>query len=158
MNSDARLRIRNSMDLLVGTEQTFALLFYGKLFELDPSARALFHNDLDAQGAKLMKTLRVLCNSLENLESLLPTLREMGRKHAGYGVRLDQYDTVRIALLWTFAQALGPNFAPATRDAWQNTLDAVCAAMIAGACGPAAMPPLMSAAPPSPEQENTRGL
>jgi hypothetical protein len=27
-----------------------ALLFYGRLFELDPSARRLFHNDLAVQG------------------------------------------------------------------------------------------------------------
>ena len=36
-----------------------ALEFYGRLFELDPSVRALFKNDMKDQGRKLMAMLKV---------------------------------------------------------------------------------------------------
>jgi nitric oxide dioxygenase len=62
-------------------------------------------------------------------------LAELGRQHAGYGVRPDQYESVIAALLWAIAQALGPDFDAATRDSWKVALSAVSEAMKGGAIG-----------------------
>ena len=109
------------------------LLLYGKLFELDPSTRRLFHNDLVAQGRKLMDTLDAIAASLDRFESMRPRLVELGRLHAGYGVRPGHYETLVNALLWAFGQALGPDFDARTREAWRLALAAVAAVMQEGA-------------------------
>src|SRR5262245_11170811 len=94
-------------------------LFYGRLFELDPDLRQLFgHTDMVAQKRSLMQTLAVVVASIDRLERLLPALQALGRRHAHYGVRREQFDTVGAALLWTLEQGLGPGFTPQVREAW----------------------------------------
>src|SRR5215469_6788612 len=124
--------IRDSFECLREDGRPLMLLFYGKLFEMDPSARRLFHNDISLQGRKLMDMLTQIVDSLEDFESLKPRLAELGRKHAGYGVRLEQYETLTSALLWAIAQALEGNFDAATREAWYLAITAICHAMKAG--------------------------
>jgi hemoglobin-like flavoprotein len=133
MTAEQRRLVRQSFDTLRGQTRPVALLFYGKLFELDPSARSLFHNDLGLQAAKIMDTLDSLAESLDRFDSMRGRLADLGRKHAGYGVRPEQYETVSIALLWAMGQALGPDFDPATRAAWATVLAAVADTMKAGA-------------------------
>jgi len=132
MTPSERRLIRQTFPLLQEYSVSLALLFYGRLFELDPGAKNLFHNDLALQSKKLLDMLASVVESLDNFQSLLPSLAELGRKHAGFGVRPEQYETLKIALLWTFAQALGPDFDDATRDAWRHALEAISRAMQAG--------------------------
>jgi hemoglobin-like flavoprotein len=133
MTADQRRLIRQSFDAVREQAIPVSLLFYGKLFELDPSARRLFHNDLAVQGRKVMDTLDWLAQSLDRFESTRGRLADLGRQHAGYGVRPEQYQTLITALLWALAQALGPDFDAATREAWTLALRAVAAAMQEGA-------------------------
>jgi nitric oxide dioxygenase len=114
-----------------------ALLFYGRLFELEPAARRLFHNDLTLQGRKLMDTLDVLVASLHDFDAVRPQLAALGRRHQGYGVRPEQYASVEAALLWALGQALGPDFDGPTRDAWRALLATVSTAMQHGAASSA---------------------
>lgn len=125
--------IRDCLDSLREDAVPFALLFYGKLFELDPDSRRLFHNDLALQGRKVMDMLTSVAESLDDFQPMRSRLAELGRKHAEYGVGPEQYDSLRTALLWSIGQALGANFDAPTRDAWRLVLDAICAAMKAGA-------------------------
>ena len=110
-----------------------ALLFYGRLFELEPAARRLFHNDLAAQGRKLMDTLDLLVASLDDFDAVRPHLAALGQRHRGYGVQSGQYASVETALLWALGQALGPDFDGATREAWRAVLATVSGAMQQGA-------------------------
>lgn len=128
-----RKLVRDSFELIRPQMRPVALLFYGKLFEMDPSARRLFHIDIAVQGQKLMNTLDLVAESLDRLESLESRLIELGRQHGEYGVRPEQYDTVVSALLWSFTQALGPDFDAATREAWAQALAHVSAVMKKGA-------------------------
>ena len=52
------------------------------------------------------------------LESLVPVVQALGRRHAGYGVADDLYDMVAEALLWTLQQGLGEYFTPDVAAAW----------------------------------------
>jgi hemoglobin-like flavoprotein len=108
------------------------LLLYTKLFELDPSVRRLFHNDLTAQGGKLMDTLDAVASSLDHLESLRPRLARLGRLHASYGVRPAHYDALITALLWGLARRWA-RISTRTREAWRLTLAAIAAVMQQGA-------------------------
>jgi hemoglobin-like flavoprotein len=107
-----------------------AALFYGRLFELDPSLRELFaHADMREQGRKLTTMLTVAINSLDRLEELIPAVEALGRRHAGYGVRDEHYDTVGRALLDTLAAGLGAAFTPEARAAWSEVYAALAGVM-----------------------------
>jgi nitric oxide dioxygenase len=133
LTAEQRRRVRDSFELLREYAAPLSLLFYGKLFELDPGARKLFHNDLALQGKKLMDMLSSVVESLDNFEKIRATVTELGRKHAEIGVRTDQYEVVTTALLWAIAQALGADFDPETREAWRLSIKSLTAAMQAGA-------------------------
>jgi hemoglobin-like flavoprotein len=132
LTGEQRRLIRESFDPLRELAGPLSLLFYGKLFELDPSARRLFHNDLGAQGRKLMDTLGTITESLDHFDAVRAPLGQLGRRHAEFGVRPEQYETVTTALLWAIGQALGPDFDAPTREAWRLALTAVSAAMKGG--------------------------
>ena len=74
--------VRSSFAKVAAMQDEAAALFYRRLFELDPSLRPLFKGDITAQGAKLMTALEGVVGSLDQLPRLLPTLRELGRRHA----------------------------------------------------------------------------
>ncbi len=135
MTPAQRRLVRETHELLREQAGPVSLLFYGRLFEMDPSARRLFHNDLAAQGRKLMDMLDAIVGSLDRFESMRERLRELGRQHAEYGVRPEQYGTLSAALIWAVGQALGPDFDAAAREAWRLTLAEVSAAMQLGAAG-----------------------
>ena len=71
---------------------TAANLFYTRLFELDPSLRLMFKGNMAEQGKKLMTTLKVVVVGLTRLESLVPAVQALGRRHAGYRVA-DEHTT-----------------------------------------------------------------
>ena len=133
MTPDQCELVRQSLDRLSEEADPVTLLLYGKLFELDPLTRPLFHNDLMAQGRKLIATLDAIAESLDDLESIRPRLRDLGRLHASYGIRATHYETLVMALLWAFGQALGPDFDARAREAWRLALSAVTAVMQEGA-------------------------
>jgi len=129
MTAEQRQLVRNSFEALRDVAGPVSLLFYGKLFELDPGARRLFHNDLALQGRKLVDTLDTVTQSLDRFDEMRPRLASLGRQHAEYGVRPEQYEAVATALVWAIGQALGTDFDCRTRDAWTVALEAVSAAM-----------------------------
>ena len=95
-----------------------AELFYGKLFELNPELRQLFKADMAEQGRKLMSMIDAAVNSLDRLNEIVPAVQSLGARHAGYGVKDADYDTVAAALLWTLEQGLGDSFTPQVKDSW----------------------------------------
>jgi len=124
--------VRDSVDSIREDAEPFGLLYYGKLFELDPGSRRLFHSDLAMQGRKVMHMLASVVESLDDFQPMRVKLAELGRKHGEFGVRPEQYDTLTTALLWSIGQALGPSFDAPTREAWLLAINAICGAMKAG--------------------------
>ena len=95
-----------------------ALLFYRRLFELDPSLQRMFKGDMTEQRRKLMQMLTAAVKGLDRLDQLVPVVEDLGRRHVGYGVADEHYDTVGAALLWTLEKGLGNAFTPDVKDAW----------------------------------------
>lgn len=106
-----------------------AQLFYEKLFETDPSLRALFKGDMRQQGEKLMQVIDAAVNGLSRLEHITAAIQELGRRHAAYGVKDHHYDTVGVALLWTLSESLGAEFTPEAKDAWVTVYDVLATTM-----------------------------
>ena len=48
--------IQSSWEQVKPIADQAAKLFYGRLFELDPSVKPLFKGDIESQGKKLIKT------------------------------------------------------------------------------------------------------
>jgi hemoglobin-like flavoprotein len=124
--------VRDSIEVIREDSEPFALLFYGKLFELDPAARKLFHNDLALQGRTVMDMLTSVVESLDNFQPMRMRLGELGCKHTEFGVHPEQYDILSTALLWSIGQALGPSFDAPMREAWRLAINAICGAMKSG--------------------------
>ncbi len=118
MTKEQKQLVRTSFSKLEHISQIVALAFYRRLFELDPSLRALFHGDIEQQGRKLMQALKMVVESLDCLPELLPAVESLGRRHVHYGVKDEHYDTVGQALLWSLQQSLGPDFTEEARLAW----------------------------------------
>lgn len=127
MTPEQKKLVQQSFAKVLPIKSQAAELFYGRLFELDPSLRAMFKNDMKRQGEMLMSVLAMAVNGLDRLHAIIPAVEALGRRHVGYGVRDEHYDTVGAALLWTLEQGLGDAFTAETRAAW-----AACYGLLAG--------------------------
>jgi hemoglobin-like flavoprotein len=122
--------VRSTWAMVVPISDDAAKLFYGRLFEIDPSTRPLFADtDMAEQGKKLMQTIDVAVASLDNLENVRPAVEDLGRRHVEYGVKEEHYDTGGEALLWTLKQGLGDEFTPEVKEAWAETYGLVTTIM-----------------------------
>jgi nitric oxide dioxygenase len=121
--------VRSSFAEIAPVADTVAEMFYEQLFELDPSLRALFRADMADQGKKLVQVLAAVVQGLDRTEALLPTLRALGARHVGYGVRPEHYDAVGAAFLLTLQSGLGERFTPAVSKAWAAAYGLLAGAM-----------------------------
>lgn len=99
---------------------TAAEMFYAKLFSMDPAVKPLFKGDMKSQGKKLMSMIGTAVSGLTQLDTIVPAVQALGRRHVNYGVTDQHYDTVGAALLWTLEQGLGEAFTAEVKTAWAN--------------------------------------
>lgn len=118
---------------VVPIADTAAELFYGRLFELEPEYKAMFKNDMTEQGKKLMKTINIAVEALDDVEPLVPVLKKMGAEHLGYGVKERDYNVVGASLLWTLEKGLGDEFTDEVKNAWGAVYEVLAAVMKEGA-------------------------
>src|SRR5215510_6280978 len=102
--------VQNSFVSVATIADDAAILFYQRLFELDPSLRRMFRGDMAEQRKKLMQMLTAAVKGLDRLDQLVPVVKDLGRRHGGYGVTDAHDDTVAAALLWTLEKGLGKAF------------------------------------------------
>src|SRR3954462_2207318 len=115
LTDDQKELVRLSFSRVERIADVVGLIFYKRLFELDPSLQPLFHHSIQEQSKKLMATLKMAVDGLENRNELTSAIRALGRRHVQYGVKDQHYDTVGEALLWSLAHALGADFTPPAR-------------------------------------------
>ena len=130
--------VKDSWAKVVPISETAAELFYGKLFELDPSVRSMFKGDMKEQGRKLMAILNTAVNALDRLDAIVPAIQDMGKRHVNYGVKDEHYDTVGEALIWTLGAGLEDAFTEETKAAWVGVYTLVADTMKAAAAEKAA--------------------
>lgn len=113
--------VQSSWKQVLPISDKAAELFYGRLFQLEPSYRRLFTSDQKEQGRKLMQMITVAVNGLPKLDTIVSAVEDLGRRHLDYNVTEEMYDTVGEALLWTLKQGIGPAFTPDVEQAWTET-------------------------------------
>ena len=118
MNTQQIELVQASFVSVLPIAETAAKLFYNRLFDLDPSLRPMFRGDMKKQGKKLMDMIALVVLNLRHVERVVPGVRALGKRHVGYGVQDEHYETVGAALLWTLEKGLGDSFTKDVRDAW----------------------------------------
>jgi hemoglobin-like flavoprotein len=132
MTEDQKALVRASFTRIAPDAQAVAALFYDQLFALDPTLKPLFKGDMKEQGRKLMGMIGVAVAHLDDLDAIIPAVRALGARHAGYGVPPHSYATVGAALALTLAQGLGADYTPDMARAWSDCYATLAAVMQQG--------------------------
>lgn len=125
--------IRQSAQRLADSDVSATNLFYTNLFRAAPAVRPLFPVDMFSQSEKLWSSIVAVVNHVDDLDSLRPTLLEMGRRHVKYGAEKAHYDVVRSVLIATIESYHNDDWTQNHQDAWTIALTFVCDTMVAGA-------------------------
>jgi hemoglobin-like flavoprotein len=146
LNETQKLAIRQSWQLVVPIADTAADLFYKRLFELAPSYRGLFSEDIAPQKRKLLSMLAFVVKTLDwddtkwkdpvaKTEDAFLVVLALGLRHAElYKIPDESYDVVGQALLWTLDYGLGEAFTTEVRDAWARVYGLLAQTMKMGRC------------------------
>ncbi len=130
MNNDQIAIVQETFEKVRPISETAAELFYKRLFELNPSFKSLFKGDMKKQGRMLMQMIDYAVKGLDEPDTILPTIQDLGKRHVGYGVKEEYYGTVGEALLWTLEQGLGDDFTPEAKAAWAEAYKLLSGVMI----------------------------
>ena len=122
-----------TFDQVVPIAGLAADLFYDRLFEIAPGLRKMFPEDMRDQKRKLFVMLATAVQGLHDLDRLIPQVKSLGARHAGYGVRSEHYAIVGQALIWTLERGLADQFTPEVERAWVRVYLLLAATMQAGA-------------------------
>src|SRR6218665_1586542 len=91
LDPEQKHRLRKTFALVERQSHVAALVFYQRLFELDPSLRPLFKTDIEVQATKLIDMLGSALSLLEKPEEFNEVLEELGARHVTYGVKTEHY-------------------------------------------------------------------
>src|SRR6201986_5570514 len=135
MTADQVQLVYQSFSKVSPISEQAAVIFYDRLFEVAPSVRALFPDDMKEQRKKLMATLAVVVNGLTNIEAVLPAASALAKRHVGYGAKPEHYPVVGAALLYTLEKGLGEAWTPDVASAWTTAYETLSGYMITEAYG-----------------------
>ena len=127
--------VQQSFSKVAPISEAASVLFYDRLFEVAPSVRAMFPEDMTEQRKKLMGTLAVVVGGLTNLEAVLPAASALAKRHVSYGAKPEHYPVVGGALLWTLEKGLGEAWTPELATAWTDAYGVLSGFMISEAYG-----------------------
>jgi nitric oxide dioxygenase len=118
MTSQDIATIQNSYRQLIHVSDHAGAIFLARLFELEPSFRAVFQGDMHTQCPQMAQALRYFVTCLDQLPQTLAALREAGLARSHQQIPEHYYQHFCDALVWTLAKCLGRNFTTEVRDTW----------------------------------------
>jgi methyl-accepting chemotaxis protein len=130
-------RLAASFAALRPASDALAQAFYRRLFRKKPDLEALFTTPMEMQRQKLIASLEAIVLFLSDPASQRTYLKELGRRHVGYGARPEHYGLVIETMLEAMDEASGGLLDPMVRSEWRDVLQLVSEWMIDGAHGPA---------------------
>ncbi|MFO0561651.1 MAG: protein kinase [Polyangiales bacterium] len=105
-------------------------------FLSDPSVAAMFAgSNMATQGAMFMGVLHRAVQALDRFESIEAELRELGQRHASFGVTPAQFRCLGQALSETLREMLGAELTDDAELAWMELYSMLVRAMLDGARG-----------------------
>lgn len=118
-----------------------------RIFEIEPTAQSLyaefgnryaigsenlFHDPKFIKHAtQVVSMVTAAIGLLEkgDMETLISVLKELGARHADYGIQQEHYPIVGEALIETLAAALGDDFTPEAKSEWLKVADIIFTTM-----------------------------
>ena len=128
--------VKDSFRKVVPIAGVAADLFYDRLFSIAPKLRSLFPEDMTEQKKKLIAMLATAVGNLHQIDHLAAAVKDLGKRHASYGVTAADYQPVGAALLWTLEQGLGTDFIPPVKTAWTEAYMTLAGVMTVAADDP----------------------
>lgn len=123
--------VKNSWKILSKVDpELIGDVFYSKLFIEMPHVRHLFKTPRATQSRKLIATLSIIINRLDDLEKLTKDIEELAIRHVKYGVKPEYYSAVGSALFWTLERGLGIDWSKEVAEAWLKCYTTLSQTMI----------------------------
>ena len=123
--------IRDRYDEMVRTDaERLSELFYDDLFTRLPKAKAMFGDDLAAQGMRFMTAIGFLLQNLDDEEELNKRLELLANGHAPFGLRREDYRQMEESLIDTLKHAFKARWTDDRELAWRAAFGQICERMI----------------------------
>jgi hemoglobin-like flavoprotein len=113
----------------------FAATFYETLFEISPTTRELFPDDMTAQKGKLVDEMAFLVGAARDLDAFVARAKDLGRRHVAYGVQHGDYERVGVALTSALRECMEVEWTDAHEAAWAKLYNLIADVMRDGARG-----------------------
>lgn len=130
MTPEQALIVQSTWRAVLPVGGTFAELFYGRLFALDPRLKKLFADDMAEQGRNLTAMLSVASANVGKVERITVALRSLGQRHVAYGVTPEDFANFEDALLFALEHALIDVFTPEVKAAWRAAYTVLSGVML----------------------------
>jgi len=109
------------------------LFFYSHLFLSRPELREMFPISMSAQRDKLVGALGQVVSNVDELDNVVPYLRQLGRDHRRFSVVAEHYNDVGRSLLTTLRHFLGPAWTESLANDWAAAYGLVAKTMVLAA-------------------------
>ncbi|MGY1829480.1 globin domain-containing protein [Geodermatophilus sp. SYSU D01180] len=116
------------------------LWFYSHLFLAHPETRQMFPVSMAHQRDRLFAALGEVVARVDDLDSLVPILQQLGRDHRKFGTVAEHYPAVGASLLATLAH-FDEDWSDALAADWTAAYELVASVMVAAAEEMAGEPP-----------------
>jgi hemoglobin-like flavoprotein len=124
--------IEKSWDFVIMNTDEAGMLFYSRLFYMDPSLRILFKEDLAVQAKKLVSMITFIVHKLRRIDDVIHEIHSLGDRHKNYQVRKEHFQTVGEALLWTLEKSLQHQWNEELKNAWITVYETLSSTMMHG--------------------------
>lgn len=134
---DAR-KLKDNFSLVGANGVDVADYFYADLFARAPQLRSMFPAAMSKQHEVLLAALSQIVASVDDPDALVPFLRDLGRRHHGFGVIAEHYAPVGASLIATLAHFSGPAWSEDLERDWTAAYGVVARVMTEAAAEPVA--------------------
>ena len=129
-------KLKDNFALVGANGLDVAEYFYADLFARQPELRSLFPAGMTRQHEVLLGALSQIVSSVDDPDTLVPFLRDLGRRHHGFGVLDEHYGPVGASLLATLAYFTGPGWSAELERDWTEAYGVVTKVMTEAAAEP----------------------
>ena len=133
MTEEEKVLVQESMIYILPNASVIGSTFYKNLFEAAPAVKSLFSSNISEQAKKLMDVVQHAVEALDNFDKIVPTLHQLGKKHAAYGAKPEHFPIVRDVLIQTFKEIIGEEFTKEMEAAWFTVINILAATMLEAA-------------------------
>ena len=126
-------RMRKSFDKVASFGDEVPLFFYSHLFLSHPETRAMFPVSMMQQRDRLFRALGHVVAKVDDLDTLVPFLQQLGRDHRKFGTLSAHYPAVGASLLATLQEYAGDDWTPELAADWAAAYGVVADVMTGAA-------------------------